>query len=116
MARLHYLPASIWRWLSIDKWKFIQWNAGAINSQLLGRTTKAEQSIGERLRTRQNQRHKIKQAAQLYRIIGDVVLDRDVGAVERNYARLVPLLDKRQQMHASVTKINVHEIGPTLFQ
>src|SRR5437016_1047273 len=35
----------------------------------------------------------------------------DVGAVERYNTGLVPLLDKRKQVHTSVAEINVHQIG-----
>src|SRR5262245_62370109 len=35
----------------------------------------------------------------------------DVRAVERYNTRLVPLLDKRKQVHARMAEINVHQIS-----
>ena len=40
----------------------------------------------------------------------------DVSAVKRDDAGLVPLLDKGEQVHAGVTKVNVHKIGAVTLQ
>ena len=47
---------------------------------------------------------------QLFRILGNIFLQRDIGAVERNDARFIPALDEGQQMHTGVAKINMHQI------
>src|ERR1043166_3635071 len=115
-AGLHDAPAAVRRRWSIHHRKFVQWNTGAIDAQLLRRTTELGETIGERLRAGQHEGHERKQAAQFSAIIRDLFLDRDVRTVKRDHARLVPLLDERKQVHTRVAKINVHDIGPAPFQ
>ena len=45
-AGLDHSPAAIWRRLSFDEWESIQWNASAVDAQLVRRTAKLNQTIG----------------------------------------------------------------------
>ena len=58
-ARLHDSPAAIWWCLSFHQRKFIQRNTGAVDSQFFARTTKLHESIGERLRAGEHERHRV---------------------------------------------------------
>src|ERR1051325_7430091 len=115
-AGLHHPPAAVRRRLPVHHRKFIERNTGAIDAELLRRTTELREAIGERLRAGEHKRHEPEQAAQLSAIVRDLFLDRDIRAMKRNNARLVPLLDERQEVHSGVSKINVHDIGPAPVQ
>src|SRR6266481_3144994 len=54
-ARLHDSPFAIARRLPVHKWKFIKRDTSAIDSQFFRRTTQADQSVNQRLRTRKHE-------------------------------------------------------------
>ena len=115
-ARLHETPAAVGGLIAPDERKFVERNAGAIDSQPFRRTTKREQSFGERLRPREHQRHRVEQLFQLRSVIADIFFLVHIGAVKRDDTRLVPALDERQEMHASVPEINVHQVSAAAFE
>jgi len=85
-----------------------------ITSAALPRTVAV--TIGERLRTGEYERDRIEKTPQFAGIIFNLWFMRDVGAMERYYARLVPLLDKRKQVHARMAEVNVHQISSVAAQ
>ncbi len=74
------------------------------------------QSVSKRLRTGEHKRDRIEKTPQFAGIIFNLWFTRDVRAVERYNTRLVPLLDKREQMHARMAEINVHQISSVAAQ
>jgi hypothetical protein len=96
--------------------KFTQRDAGAIDAQFLWRTAQMNQPISERLGTREHEWNRTKKTPQFCRIILDLGFVRNVSAMERDHAWLVPLLDKRKQVHAGMAKIDMHKIGAVPLQ
>src|SRR5204863_3355506 len=110
-ARLHDLPFAVSRRFSVHQWKLIQRDSSAINAKCFRGAPKLSQSIGKRLRTREHERDGVEKTPKFARIIFNLWFMRDVRAVERYNAWLVPLLDKWKQVHAGMAEINVHQIS-----
>src|ERR1041384_3922495 len=115
-AGLDETPAAVGGRIAPNKRKFVERNAGAIDPQTFRRTTEREQTFRERFRARQDERHRVEQILQLRSVIANILFLGDVGAVKRNDTRFVPALDERQQMHAGMPEINMHQVGATPFQ
>jgi hypothetical protein len=49
-------------------------------------------------------------------VIGRLAFSIDVRSVEGDDARLIPALMKGSKVHAGMTKVNVHYVGPAPFQ
>src|SRR3954464_14517243 len=94
------------RSLTPDERKFLQGNPGAANAELFRRATKRDEAIRQRLGTRKDQRYRAKHLPQLRNIILHVLLQTHVRAMKRNHTRFLPVIDERQQMHASMTEVN----------
>ena len=115
-AGLHEAPATVGGSVAADKRKLMQRHAGAVDAQTFRRTAERKQALRQRFRTRQHQRHGVEQILQLRTVIANVLFLRHVRAMKGNDTGLVPAFDERQQMHASVPEINMHQIGAPPFE
>jgi hypothetical protein len=110
-ASLHQLPTASRGRHPAHERELVQRHARAIEGQPFRRAAEFQQSAPQRLRTRQDQRDRLKHLAEL-RLVADLALaQRDIGAVERDNTGFIPGLDKREQMHTGMPEIDVHELG-----
>ncbi len=115
-AGLEQPPAPIDRRFPPHIRELVQRQPRTIDPQTLRRAPQLDQPIRKRTTARKHQRHRAEELLQLRAVIADVLLLRDIGAMKRNHARLIPALDERQQVHAGVAEINVHQIGAAPLQ
>src|SRR5260370_12129908 len=109
-ASLDKMPFTVFRKLTLAKWKFIKRNAGADDVDLVFIATEFNHRATQRSRTDENSRHDVEHSFGRIAISRFIHVDQNVGTVKRNDAWFRPRPNQRQKMNGNMSEKNMQKL------